>query len=68
MNMTSKPNAVTWTNGIVSMTSDLIFGVSVLAETGWIPLSDLNTPDIEYVRSLVDRNPSCPFLTQLYGA
>jgi len=53
--------AVVWTNGVVSLTSDLIFGVSVKTETGWCPLSELDPEDLELVKRLVDYNPSCPF-------
>jgi hypothetical protein len=58
-------NGVAWTNGVVSLTSDLIFGVSVLAETGWMPISQLDKDDLAYVRKLVDHNTSCPFLEDL---
>ncbi len=50
-----------WTNGVVSLTSDFIFGVSVLTETGWVPISSLDPEDVELVKKLVDNNPGCPF-------
>ncbi len=52
---------VTWTNGRVSLTSDPIFGVSVLSESGWVPISSLDEIDLAYVRKLIDHNPGCPF-------
>lgn len=54
-------NGVVWTNGVVSLTSDLIFGVSVMTEDGWCPLSSLDAEDLAMVKRLVDNNPSCPF-------
>jgi hypothetical protein len=50
-----------WTNGVVSLTSDFIFGVSVMTETGWVPMSSLDPEDQDMVKRLVDNNPSCPF-------
>jgi len=56
---------ITWTNGQVTLIKDLIFGVSVLGEEGWVPLSELNDDDKALVTRLVDHNPSCPFLEHL---
>jgi hypothetical protein len=56
---------ITWTNGAIALTKDLIFGVSVLAESGWTPLSTLDKEDLALVRRLVDGNPSCPWLMEL---
>lgn len=67
MNNSSK-QGVTWTNGAISLTSDFIFGVSVLSEGGWMPLSHLDADDLKMVRRYVDHNPSCPFLDTLYAA
>ena len=61
-------NGVTWTNGVVSLTSDLIFGVSVLSETGWVPVNQLDSKDIRMVIKLVDWNPLCPFQEELETA
>ncbi len=55
------PPNVTWTNGNISLTSDLIFGISVLSEDGWVPISELDEDDLATVRLLVGNNPSCPF-------
>jgi len=55
------PPNVTWTNGNISLTSDLIFGISVLSEDGWVPISELDEDDLAIVRLLVGNNPSCPF-------
>ena len=57
---------VTWTNNRVALTNDLIFGVSVFTESGWLPLSLLGAEDVEVVRALVNHNPSCPWLEELY--
>ncbi len=51
----------TWTNGRVSLTSDLVFGVSVLTESGWMPLTYLEPDEVEFIRKLVDHDPTCPF-------
>ena len=58
-------SGVTWTNGVVSLTSDLIFGVSVLTENGWMPISQLDKLDLAYVCKLVDHNLNCPFFQDL---
>lgn len=55
----------TWTNGKVSLTKDMIFGVSVLGTWGWVPIYQIGISDIERVIRLVDNNPSCPFLSEL---
>ena len=56
---------IVWTNGAVALTSDFIFGVSVMTETGWTSLSSLDPEDRDMVKRLVDHNPSCPFLDKL---
>jgi hypothetical protein len=58
-------SGVVWTNGIVSLTRDFIFGVSVLAEGGWTPFDQLDDEDKRYIARLVDHNPSCPWLEEL---
>ncbi len=52
--------AAIFTNGKVALTDDLIFGVSVLTEDGWIPISDLDPEDLKKVQVLLDWNPACP--------
>lgn len=59
---------VTWTNGQISLSFDLIFGVNVLSEDGWLPVSTLDAKDLAYIRRLVDYNPGCPFLDDLAEA
>jgi hypothetical protein len=51
---------VTFTNGRVSLCDDLVFGVSVLGEDGWVPFAWLDEQDKEKVRRLLDFNPTCP--------
>ncbi len=58
----------TWTNGVVSITKDFIFGLSVLAEQGWTPLTVLDLPDRVFVRELVDNNTSFPWKDELAQA
>lgn len=58
--------STTWTNGRVSLTKDLIFGVSVLAEQGrWVPLSRLSLDDLLVVHTACDHNTSNPYQGEL---
>lgn len=58
--------STTWTNGRVSMTKDLIFGVSVLATEGkWIPLSQLSLDDLLVVHNACDHDSSNPHKDEL---
>lgn len=57
--------ATVWENGRVAVTKDLIFGLCVMGETGWIPVSNLDMDDRKMVRDLVDFNPSFPFKEEL---
>jgi hypothetical protein len=55
------PNLATvFTNGRVALATDLIFGVIVLSEDGWLPFASLDAFDKEIVRRLLDWNPTCP--------
>jgi hypothetical protein len=47
-------------NGEVSLTTDLIFGVCVLAEHGWHPVDQLSKEEVQHVLALLDYNPTCP--------
>lgn len=49
----------------MTLTDDLVFGVCVLTEDGYVPLDQLNLDDIKYVERLIDRNTTCPFLDVL---
>jgi hypothetical protein len=49
-----------FTNGRVTLTCDLVFGVSVLSTEGWVPFADLDNTDKDMVRRLLDHNPTCP--------
>jgi hypothetical protein len=60
--------AVVWTNNKVAITKCLVFGISVMSETGWVPLNQLTCAEIHYVRSLIDHNPSFPFYDELEAA
>ena len=50
----------TFTNGYVTLADDLVFGVVVLAEHGWHPVSELSSQDVRNVIRLLDNNPTCP--------
>jgi hypothetical protein len=52
--------STTFTNGRVALRDDLIFGVVVLAENGWLPITELAADHIEYVLALLSNNPTCP--------
>lgn len=52
--------ATTFTNGRVTLTDDLVFGVCVLSEDGYVPVSQLTLDDTKYVERLLNRSPSCP--------
>lgn len=44
----------------MTLTDDLVFGVCVLTEDGYVPLDQLSLDDIKYVERLIDRNTTCP--------
>jgi hypothetical protein len=52
--------STTFTNGRVALTNDLVFGLSVLSQDGWVPFRFLEEPDKELVRRLLAHNPTCP--------
>ena len=56
---------VVYTNSRISLTNDLVFGLSVLTETGWVPYSELDENDRDIVRRAVDYDRACPFLDQI---
>ena len=56
---------VTWENGRVALSKDLIFGLVVMTEDGWFPVSHLDESDRELVWRLVDHAPGCPFKDDL---
>lgn len=58
-------NGVVWENGRVALTLDLIFGLCVMGEQGWVPCSDLDLDDLKVVHRAVDHNPGCPFKDEL---
>ncbi len=55
-----KQPQVTFTIGRITLAKDLVFGVVVLTEDGWIPTSDLDAADKAYCRQLLGNNPTCP--------
>lgn len=52
-------------NGVVSFTKDLVFGLSVLTDNGWVPLDSLERVDYEQVLKALDNNPLFPFKSEL---
>jgi hypothetical protein len=56
----NKLYGTTFTNGRVSLTMDLIFGLCVMGETSWVPWSELDDTDKNLVRRLLDWCPTCP--------
>ncbi len=44
----------------MTLSDDLVFGVCVLSEGGYVPLSRLDLDDIKTVQCLLDRNTTCP--------
>lgn len=59
---------VVWENGRIALTKDLIFGLCVMGEDGWVPFSDLDAADLDLVWSLYDYTPGCPFKDDLAKA
>lgn len=49
-----------FTNGRVSLSYCLIFGLNVMSEEGWVPWDDLDGDDRRVVRRALDHNPTCP--------
>ena len=56
---------VVWENGRIALTKDLIFGLVVMTEDGWFPVSHLDDNDRELVWRLVDHAPGMPFKEDL---
>lgn len=54
-----QPSCV-FTDGKIALGRDLVFGVVVLTESGWMPVSDLDTEDKATCRELLGNNPACP--------
>lgn len=59
---------VTWENGRVALSKDLIFGLVVMTEDGWWPVNQLDSSDRELVWRLVDHAPGMPFMSELAKA
>jgi len=51
---------MTFTNGRITLTMDIVFGLSVLTEDGWRSIKYLDKKDKEVVRQLLDWAPGCP--------
>jgi hypothetical protein len=49
-----------FTNGKVSLSTNLVFGPCVLGENGWFPINRLTADEARYVLRLIDHNPTCP--------
>ncbi len=54
-----------FTNGRVSLTKCMVFGVCVLVvdcdnNQGWVPFKNLPAADQDTVRRALDHNPTCP--------
>jgi hypothetical protein len=56
---------MTWTNGKITLTMCLVFGLSVLSETGYIPYSQLDARDKDLVKKFIDYDPSFPWADKL---
>lgn len=54
-----------FTNGNITIAEDLIFGLSVLTDHGWCPLSELDKDDLNLVVRLIDNNPTFPWKEEL---
>jgi len=52
--------ATVWHNNNVALTKDLIFGVCVMSEEGWVPIGEGSIEELELVLRLIDFNPLCP--------
>lgn len=56
---------LTFTNGVVSFTKDLVFGLCVLGEHGWVPMGSLCRSGFETAVKALDNNPTFPFKSEL---
>jgi hypothetical protein len=57
----------TWTNGHVSLTRDLIFGLCVLTTNGWLAIAELTAAELQLVQELVSHDPAFPWTETLYA-
>ena len=55
-----------YSNEKVSLTKDLVFGLSVMTEEGWIPISWLDSSDKEVVKRMIDNDPLFPWVDELH--
>jgi hypothetical protein len=51
---------ITFTNGRITFTMDLIFGPCVLSEDGYVPFDGLNVAETLLVMSMLSGNTTCP--------
>lgn len=58
---------VTWTNNNVAFTRDLIFGICVMTESGWHPVSHLDDVDFKLVMDEWDNDTGNPYADDLRG-
>lgn len=58
-------NNTVWTNNRVALTKDLVFGLAVLGEEGWVALNQCDLATVDMVVGLVDNDKSCPYLDEL---
>lgn len=56
---------VTWENGRVALSKDLVFGLVVMTEDGWFPVNHLDAEDREMVWGLAGNHPGMPFRDDL---
>lgn len=51
---------IVWTNNKVAFARDLIFGICVMTESGWYPVSNLDNADFKLVMDSWDNTPGNP--------
>ena len=49
---------VIFTNGRIAICKDMVFGLCVMAENGWVPLSQGTPDEMRMVIRLIDNNPT----------
>lgn len=54
-----------WHNGKVALAKDLIFGLVVMSESGWIPVASLDDDDFDIVFEAWDYAPGNPYADNL---
>lgn len=47
-------------NNHVALTMDLVFGLCVMGEEGWVPWTACDAQDRALVQRLLAHNPTCP--------